>query len=95
MKPLPEWDKLPRFALADSDDNRVFVVHLHWPRFVAEIVERGFDRKSGQPRRDLKNADISVEPLWIDQPDDMSPSDIARLMREAGDFYAEEMGSGF
>jgi hypothetical protein len=82
MKPLTEWDKLPKFLIGDSDDDRVFVIHLHYPRFVAEVVEQGV------------TGTVSMEPLWIDKPDDLSASEGARLMREAGDFYAAEIERG-
>jgi len=82
MKPLTEWDKLPKFLIADSADDRVFVVHLHWPRFVAEVIEEG-----------VMGA-LSMEPLWIDPPDGLDAPEGARLMREAGDFYAAEIERG-
>jgi hypothetical protein len=49
---------------------------LHHPRFVAELIEDGEDE--------------TFEPSWIDEP----PNDVsylARLMRETGDFYTEEI----
>ena len=70
------WEsKFPKFLIGDSPD-RTFVIHLHRPRFVAELIEDGEDE--------------AFEPYWIDEP----PTDasyLASLMREAGDFYIEEI----
>lgn len=67
--------RLPKFLIGDSADQRTFVVHLHRPRFLAEVVE-----PDGE--------EITVLD-WYDDP----PSNaglLARLMREAGDFWLAE-----
>lgn len=76
MKTLGDWDKLPKFIVGDSAGDRTFVAHLHWPRFLAEIYDE----------------DVSIvgKPLWIDEPEGMSETDLAKLLREAGDFYTAE-----
>jgi hypothetical protein len=83
MKLLTEWDKLPRFIIGDDGEDRDFVVHLHYPRFVME-----FDGNAGTP-------------LFIDSEEDFArdelaagrepSSTLAKLMREAGEFFAEHM----
>ena len=83
MKALTEWDGLPKFIIGDDGDDRDFVVHLHYPRFVME-----FDGNQGKP-------------LFIDSEEDFMrdelaagrepSSTLARLMREAGEFFAEQM----
>ena len=71
------WEsKFPKFVIGDSPGGRTFVIHFHHPRFVAELIEDGEDE--------------TFKPSWIDEP----PSDasyLARLMRETGDFYIEEI----
>jgi hypothetical protein len=83
MKLLTEWDKLPKFIIGDDGEDRDFVVHLHYPRFVME-----FDGNQGKS-------------LFIDSEEDFArdelaagrepASTLARLMREAGEFFAEQM----
>tara|TARA_R110000868_G_C10605708_1_gene740918 strand:+ start:282 stop:527 length:246 start_codon:yes stop_codon:yes gene_type:complete len=71
------WEsKFPKFVIGDSPGGRTFVIHFHHPRFVAELIEDGEDE--------------TFKPSWIDEP----PNDVsylARLMRETGDFYVEEI----
>lgn len=74
--------KFPRFLIADSADDRTFVIHLHHPRFVGEVVEH-------------YAIGVKIEPEFIDAPDDLSAPDMAKLMREAGDFYANEIDREF
>jgi hypothetical protein len=70
------WESnFPKFLIGDSP-GRTFVVHLHRPRFVAEV----FDEWDGE----------SIEPKWLDQPL-VDAAKLAALMREAGDFYIEEI----
>jgi hypothetical protein len=76
MRPTAEWDRLPRFINGNAADDRTFVLHLHWPRFLAEIFEDD-------------SCDLG-KPLWIDEPEGMSEADLAKLLREAGDFYTNE-----
>ena len=55
---------------------RKLLLHLHYPRFVAELIEDGEDE--------------TFEPSWIDEPPS-DASYLARLMRETSDFYIEEI----
>lgn len=79
-----EFESLPKFLIADDGDERNFVVHCHYPRFIMEF-----------------NANGRGTPIWIDQPLFDPPYEraeepavlVARLMREAGDFYMECLSS--
>jgi len=66
---------LPKFLIGDSADERTFVVHLHWPRFVAQVAE-----PSGE--------ELPVVDWYDDPPAD--EKFLARLMREAGEFWQAE-----
>lgn len=74
-----EFSALPKFLIADDGEDRVFIIHCHYPRLIIEM-------KPG----------LSSAPLWIDSPI-FDPalgepsSQSARLMRQAGDFFAREM----
>lgn len=70
--------KFPKFLIADSADDRTFVVHLHPPQFVGEVTGEHPDA-------------IKIEPTFIDDPQSLSAVEVARLMRAAGDFYLEEI----
>ena len=79
MKIATEFERAyPKWLIGDSADDRVFVIHLHWPRFVGEVLEDG-------------STAARIEPLFIDEPDGMSAPELARLMRQAGEFYQSEM----
>jgi len=67
--------KFPKFIIGDTED-RTFVVHLHTPKFIAELIES----EEGD----------TFNPTFIDPPGN-NPSILARLMREVGDFYIEEI----
>jgi hypothetical protein len=71
--------RFPKWLIGDSADDRVFVVHLHWPRFFGEVVEGPL---------------FKVEPSFIDMPVGLAASELARLMCEAGDFYIGEIKRG-
>lgn len=68
--------KFPKFLIGDSAD-RTFVMHLHFPQFVGEVIE-------GQ-------VGVTITPTFIDDPNGLSGEELARLMREAGDFYQFEI----
>jgi hypothetical protein len=75
MNPNTARKILPKFLIGDSADDRTFLVHLHYPRFVAEVAE--------------PNGEEITVLDWYDDP----PIDeifLARLMREAGDFWLAE-----
>jgi hypothetical protein len=79
MKTPIEFESLPKFLMADDGADRNFVVHCHYPRFIMEFGDNG-----------------TGTPLWIDSPI-FDPSEGepalqgARLMREAGDFFYEQL----
>jgi len=72
----PFEQKFPKFLIGDSAD-RTFVIHLHHPRFVGEVMEHYL-------------AAVKIEPAFIDPPDDLTAPEMAALMRQAGDFYQQE-----
>ena len=83
VKPLTEWDGLPKFIIGDDGDDRDFVVHLHYPRFVME-----FHGNQGEPLFiDDEGEFIQAELTARRKPE----ATLARLMREAGEFFAEQM----
>jgi hypothetical protein len=73
----PFEQKFPKFVIADSADDRTFVIHLHHPRFVGEVTGHYL-------------AAVKIEPEFIDDASDLSAEEMAALMRQAGDFYQEE-----
>jgi hypothetical protein len=58
--------KFPKFIIGDTED-RTFVVHLHSPKFIAELIES----EDGE----------TFDPTFIDEPI-KDASAIAKLMRE-------------
>jgi hypothetical protein len=83
MKPLSEWDALPKFIVGDDGDDRDFVVHLHYPRFVME-----FHGNKGEPLFiDDEGEFVQAELTARRKPD----ASLARLVGEAVDFFAEQM----
>jgi len=75
----PFEQKYPKFVIADSADDRVFVIHLHHPRFIGEVAEHYL-------------AAVKIEPDFIDPADGLTAPEMATLMRQAGDFYLDETG---
>jgi hypothetical protein len=73
---------LPKFLYAeDLAGDREFVIHNHWPRFIMEFVDG-----RGTPHFH----DPEPEIIALEQRAGREPSLlISRLMREAGDFFAE------
>ena len=71
-----EW---PKFMLAhdaesvDSIPLNECVIHLHRPRFVGKVHH-------------ADDGSIGIEPTFIDDPD-LDAIDVARLMRQTGEFY--------
>lgn len=75
-------DNLPKFLVADDGGDRDFVVHCHYPKFIMEYIE---DRGT---------------PIFLDSQSDFIANEIsagrepaqslARLMREAGEFFMEQ-----
>ena len=73
---------LPKFLYAeDLDGDREFVIHNHWPRFIMEFVDGAGTPHFYDPEAEI----ISLEQKAGREPTHL----IARLMREAGDFFAE------
>jgi hypothetical protein len=73
---------LPKFLYAeDLEGDREFVIHNHWPRFTMEFVDG-----RGAPHFHDPEAEI----IALEQKAGREPTVlISRLMREAGDFFAE------
>lgn len=71
---MKEWNDndWSKFVVAKDDNYDEFVIHLHKPRFIGVVNHQ---------------EEISIEnPTFIDDPG-VDVQDIARLMREAGEFY--------
>ena len=75
---------LPKFLFADDGDYedgpREFVIHTQWPRFIMEFVDGVGTPHFHDPEAEIIAAELKAgrEPAKL----------IARLMREAGDFYS-------
>jgi len=67
--------ELPKFLIADDGEDRDFVIHCHYPRFIMEFDDAGV----GTP--------IWIDtPIYA--PDKGEPAlQGARLMSEAGEFF--------
>jgi hypothetical protein len=76
--------RFPKFLIGDSADDRTFVIHLHHPQFVGEVQETGV-----MPCSDGGGVEIKAE--FIDDPAGITASELATLMRQAGDFYLSEI----
>ena len=83
MRPkTPFEEKFPKFLIADNTDvGRSFVVHLHHPRFLAEV-------KGGYRDR------VKLVPEFIDTPEDVTSTQMAALLRQASDYFMREMDKG-
>ena len=78
-----DWDRIPKFILgsdchealvgASQWGDSEYVVHLHSPRFVGEVLH--------------DDEGTTIKPHWIDEPEADAMS-IAQLMREVGDWYS-------
>ena len=66
----------PKFIIGDDPAGKVYVTHLHLPRFVGKVEE--------------DDTGATIAPYWIDEPAPDAPA-IAKLMREAGDFYQNRL----
>lgn len=72
---------LPKFLVADADE-RDFVIHCHYPRFIIEYIGA-----RGEPIF----IDSEAEYIKNELAHDREPAaSIARLMREAGDFFMDQ-----
>lgn len=84
---MPDQLSLPKFLLCDDgddDDCRFFVLHCHFPRMLIEFAENvGRVVMSIDP----DSAYISTELAEGREPG----VGMARIMREAGDFFVEQM----
>lgn len=71
--------KLPKFLIADDGADREFVIHNHWPRFIVEFVQGVGTPHFWDSEAEIIDAELKAgrEPATL----------LARLMREAGDFY--------
>ncbi len=76
---------MPKFLIADDGNDRDFVIHCHWPRFIMEIDEEGV----GVVRIWL---DPETEIIRLEQKSGREPAVlIARLMKEAGEFFMDQI----
>lgn len=76
--------KLPKWLIADDGGDRDFVIHCHWPRFIMEYDSAGM----GTPLfLDSEKEIIELERQAGREPTVL----IARLMREAGEFFLEQL----
>lgn len=75
--------ELPEWLVADDGEDRDFVVHCHYPRFIVEYVGNKGDATFIDSESDFINNEISAgrEPAQT----------LARLLREAGDFFMEQV----
>lgn len=73
---MVDWGEFfPKFIMgSDPGDHRVFVVHLHFPRFV------------GEHARQPDGTFSEMRPHWIDSPHDLSVITVAKLLNEARAF---------
>ena len=71
---------LPKFLYAeDLEGDREFVIHNHWPRFIMEFVD-------GQGTPHLWDPEAEVIKMELAAGREPAAT-LARLMREAGDFF--------
>lgn len=77
-----DWQRIPKFILgsdchealegASQWGDSEYVIHLHSPRFVGEVLH--------------DDEGTTIKPHWIDEPEADAMA-IAQLMRETGDWY--------
>ena len=75
MRPTSDFDRLPKFLIADDGNDRFFVVHCHAPRFIMEFTDD----------------DADAFPVWIDDPSQLDEATGDRLMDAAGSFFAAQI----
>ena len=78
-----DWQRIPKFILgsdchealegASQWGDSEYVIHLHSPRFVGEVLH--------------DDEGTTIKPHWIDEPEADAMA-IAQLMRETGDWYS-------
>jgi len=73
---------LPKYLIADDGGDRDFVVHCHWPRFIMEYVDGVGTPQFLDAEKEIVELELAAgrEPAVL----------LARLMREAGDFFVEQ-----
>jgi hypothetical protein len=86
MKPLPEWDALPKFIIADDGDDRDFIVHLHYPRFVIE-----YHGTKGEPLFIDDEGEFTQSELTARRKPEIT---LSRLVDEAREFFIEQTERG-
>ena len=81
-----DWVR-PKFILGSDclaevlvNGDSEYVVHLHSPRFVGEVLH--------------DDEGTTIKPHWIDEPE-VDAMAIAKLMREAGDWYSLVTNGGW
>ena len=73
----------PRFLVCDNheDPEREFVLHTHFPKFLAEATDQ------------VDGSILIVPILWLEAGEVMDVGYNAKLMREMGDWFADEISS--
>ena len=74
-----EFNSLPKFLIADDGDERGFIIHCHYPRFIMEFDSCG----NGKP--------AWIDQPIYDPAKGEPAGQGARLMREAGDFFMSQI----
>lgn len=84
MSGIYNSNNLPEYLVGDNlaeDPDQLYLIRCHAPRFIGKIEDRILGDVICQEMRKIE---------WIDPPPS-GPQDCARLMREAGDWLADEM----
>jgi hypothetical protein len=88
MKTKPTFEELPEWAMVDDGDGRVFVIRLHWPRFISECKDRG----DGVVVLDALFFDDESKVIATELAAGREPAQtVARLMREAADYCGKRL----
>ena len=77
------FKSLPKFIIGDDGNERNFVIHCHYPRFIMEFVAG-----AGKPIPIDSDAQFIEDELSQGREPAQS---MARLMREAGEFFSDQL----
>jgi len=91
---LDQWEQLPEWLMADARDDSQFVIHSHYPRFVAliddldsEVAAQAAEDGQHLESHATKNGWLLLPWVWLDAPPDL-PSEREALMDRADDAIA-------